>query len=275
MDDKPTSWEDRIILFTGYLVDSKLKSTTIRTYISAVRGALAEDGFELDSNIFAVSALTRACRIRNDTIIHQFPIHKGVLRLILSQADVWADEICQPYLRVLYKALFATTYYGLLRVGEVTLSPHVVLARDVHIGINKKKLLLVLRSSKTHNKGQHPQLIKIISTPTGSTNSATEAKTANQCPFALMEAYLSMRPHSKSLDEQFFVFSDGSPVKPTEMRHTLRVLLKRSGLDESNYTVHGPRSGRCRDLLKLGLSIETIKKFGRWKSNAVFTYFKS
>ena len=51
-------------------------------------------------------------------------------------------------------ALFATAYYGLFRVGEITDSQHAVKACDVHIGVNKRKLLFILRTSKTHTEGR-------------------------------------------------------------------------------------------------------------------------
>ena len=65
----------------------------------------------------------------------------------------------QPYLKHLYKVLIVTTYFGLFRIGEVTFSDHVVKVSDVHVGTNKKKLLFILRSSKTHGKGSKPQQI--------------------------------------------------------------------------------------------------------------------
>ena len=43
----------------------------------------------------------------------------------------------------------------------MTESQHVVKAKDVHIGINKDKLMFVLHSSKTHGKGTKPQIVKI------------------------------------------------------------------------------------------------------------------
>ena len=67
------------------------------------------------------------------------------------------------YLQIMYKALFALSYYGMMRVGEVTYSDHVVKAKDVHSAQNKDKLLLMLYSSKTHSKGMKPQRIKITS----------------------------------------------------------------------------------------------------------------
>ena len=67
----------------------------------------------------------------------------------------------QPYLVKMYRALFVTAYFGLFRVGELTKSQHMVRACDVHIGTNKRKLMFILRSSKTHGEGDKPQVIKI------------------------------------------------------------------------------------------------------------------
>ena len=69
----------------------------------------------------------------------------------------------QEYLAKLYLALFATAYYGLFCIGEVTQGDHVIKAKDMHIGINKKKLLFILYMSMTHNMSSKPQSLKIVS----------------------------------------------------------------------------------------------------------------
>ena len=58
------------------------------------------------------------------------------------------------------------------------------------------------------------------------------------------------------------------------LRGVLVTLIKRIGLDSSLYQVHGLRSGRATDLCELGVSVETIKKLGQWRSNAVYTYLR-
>ena len=40
-------------------------------------------------------------------------------------------------------------------------SDHAVRATDLHIAVNKKKMMLVLHTSKTHGLGDKPQKIKI------------------------------------------------------------------------------------------------------------------
>ena len=73
----------------------------------------------------------------------------------------------------MYQALFTTMYFGLFRIGEVTHSPHVLKAMDVHCAVNKLKMKFILHSSKTHGKGDKPQIIKIVGTRIGSDISQT------------------------------------------------------------------------------------------------------
>ena len=144
LDVKPATWEDRITLFTAYLINNKLKSTTIRSYISALKSVLHEDGRKINKDSLTISALMRACKIRNDKPVFRFPIYKQLLKLIIDELCTWSAEEKQHYLFNLYAALFMAAYYGLLRVGELTRSPHTLAVNDVHIGINKKKILFVL-----------------------------------------------------------------------------------------------------------------------------------
>ena len=83
-----------------------------------------------------------------------------MLHSLLKQIDRLFDS--QQYLKVMYRALFSTTYFGLFRIGELTQSAHVLRARDVHVAKNKKKFLFILRSSKMHGKDAMPQRKKKV-----------------------------------------------------------------------------------------------------------------
>ena len=182
-------------------------------------------------------------------------------------------SINQVYLAHLYKAIFATAYYGLFRIGELTKSDHVMSVGDVQAGTNKKKLSFTLRSSKTHSKCHRPQIVKIDST---SKNEKTNKINDNStfCPYDLINNYVVRRPGYKIKDEQFFVFSDNSPVQPHHVRSTLKLILCLAGYAPEDFCFHTFRAGRASDLLDFGLSVETIKKIGRWKLNAIFAYLK-
>ena len=70
--------------------------------------------------------------------------------------------------------------------------------------------------------------------------------------------------------ESFFVFADGTPITPEQLRKTLRRVLDNLNLDSSLYDFHSLRVGRATDMQLMGYDLEFIKSAGRWKSNAVY-----
>ena len=271
LDYKPSSWEERTALFVAYQVDRGMQSGSVKSYISAIKKTLLNDGYNWDDNKVLLSSLTRACKIVNDRIKTRLPIQCGLLELILFEIDRLYLNLNQPYLNCMYKALFAISYYGLMRAGEVTESPHVVKAKDVHVGINKDKIMLVLYTSKTHDRSSVPQKIRITSNKTERTGNYAKR---HFCPFSLMNQYVQMRPEYLTDDEQFFIFSDRTPVTADQARNLLRKILKILGLNEKLYDLHSARIGRTNDLRKFQYSIEEIRRLGRWKSSCVYRYLR-
>ena len=221
-----------------------------------------------------LTSLTRACRRVNDQMTLRLPIHQAMLYVILDQVAVLYAE--QPYLKTLYQALLSTMYFGMFRIGELAYSHHVVKVVDVHIAVNKKKILFILRSSKTHDAGGHPQKIKIASAAIVRTARKTNTGASKKyCPYQLLKQYLVVRGRYYDINEQFFTFADLSPVHPSNVRSCLQKSLKLAGFQSINYSVHSLRVGCGGDLLKYGISVETIKKLGWWRSNSVFAYLRN
>ena len=210
LDEKPNNWEDRILLFIGYLISKNRKSQTIKSYLSAIRLVLREDGIELDEDLFLIKSLTKACKFHNDRVRIRLPIQKLVLRILLKTAEEYFLELGQVYLARLYAALFATAYYGLFRVSELTSGAHPVKAVDVHIAENKQKIMFILRSSKTHGTYAKPQIVKITSQPL-----LEKVRDQEFCPYAMLNRYIEVRPKYRSTAEPFFIFGDASPVTTT------------------------------------------------------------
>ena len=52
LDIKPKSWQDRLTLFVGYLVDEGKQSSTVKSYISAIKDVLKDDGSDIKKNTF-------------------------------------------------------------------------------------------------------------------------------------------------------------------------------------------------------------------------------
>ena len=156
LDVKPTTLEDRLILFVGHLISENKQSQTIRSYISAIKAVLKENRIILKEDEYLLSSLTRACKIKNDVATIRLSIHKDLLAVLLqgiSRKFTGKEaKTQQPYLCSMYKTLFLTTYYGMFRVGEVTKSQHSIKAKDVFIGENKKKFLQRHTAEQTNHR---------------------------------------------------------------------------------------------------------------------------
>ena len=215
LDYCPVKWEDRIVLFLGHIIgECGLQSTTVKSYLSAIKAILAEEGVRLNNDQFLISSLTKACKVVNDKMITRLPIYKDMLHQILDELAKWSAENGQSYVGTMYAALFTAAYYGMLRVGEVAQGPHAILADNVRIGVNKRKLLFILRSSKTHDQGSNPQLVKL----SGNTTKQAAKEDFTYCLYHLIDSYIKKRPHAVSEVEQFSFF----PTEP-------RLLLNKRG----------------------------------------------
>ena len=271
LDRKPILWEDKATLFLGYLIDQGKQSSTIKSYVSAIKKTLVMDGYKWNDDLVLVRSLAKACRIINDCVRTRLPINCSLLEMILFEIERIFTNKNQWYLEILYKALFAVSYYGLMRVGEVTFSQHVLKACNVHIAKNKDKMLLVLYSSKTHDKVHRPQ--KIVITSNKLERSGNYAN-KHFCPFQLMRQYIKLRGGFNNAQEQLFIFRDHTPVMPNHARELLKRVLINFNLDSTLYGMHSLRIGRTTDLIKFGYSIDEVKLMGRWKSNVVFKYIR-
>ena len=271
LDRKPKFWEDRTTLFIGYLINKGMQSSTVKSYVSAIKETLVLDGYKWNDDLVLIRSLAKACRIVNDRAHTRLPIHCGLLEMILFEVQRYFSKENQWYLEILYKTLFAVSYYGLMRIGEVTRSQHVLKAKDVHIAKNKDKMMLILYSSKTHGKNCRPQKIIITSNSKERTGKYSQR---NFCPFTLMRQYLHIRGGFNSQQEQFFVFRDLTPVTASQARNVLKLMIRNLNLDESLYGMHSFRIGRTTDLIKYNYTIDEVKLLGSWRSNVIFKYIR-
>ena len=275
LDQKPKTWEERLTLYVAFLIEKNKKSATIKSYISAIKAVLRDDGIEINENKYLLTSLTKACRLKNDHVRTRLPIQQQMLNILLNQVTQYYDEILgQSYLSKLYRALFASAYYG-----ELTSGTHPVYATNVHIGQNKKKIMFILHTSKTHWSDVKPQKVKISNHKKGNLNKCASLGRDNgvgglNCPYNILKDFADSRPTCKSLNKPFFVFSDRSPVKPTHMREALKTSLKLAGFQQKMYDTHSFRIGSASQLLKNNFSIDVIKKLGRWRSNCVYNYLR-
>ena len=95
LDVKPYSWEERITLSARYLVDSKKRLQTVKSYISAIRVVLQDDGIELNENKFLLNSLIQTCKFKNNLVRIRMPIKKGVVNSFV-ETDIENILRCKP-----------------------------------------------------------------------------------------------------------------------------------------------------------------------------------
>ena len=221
-----------------------------------------------------LSAIVRACKIKNDHLKTRLPIHLALFEMLIFELD--REFSTQPYLGNLYKAMFALAYYGMMRIGELAFGDHAIKAKDIHVGTNKNKILMLLYMSKTHGVESPPQRIKISENDNLSKTEKAKIgkRKRNFCPFQLVRSFIKICGAYHNDNDLFFVFSDNSQVPPSTVRALLKRLLSSLNLNADLYNFHSFRIGRTVDLFKYGVSIDRIKKLGRWKSNVVYKYLR-
>ena len=273
LDVMPPTWEHRTTLFIAHMIDRGRQSASVKSYVSAIKKLLILHGYKWKDDEVLVHSLTRACRLINDKVNTKLPIHCSLLEMILFEVERIFKLDSQIYLEYLYKAIFAISYYGMMRIGEVTFSQHVLKARNVHIALNKDKILLVLYSSKTHGLSSRPQKIKITSNRAEKLGKYLHR---NFCPFTILRHYMKLRGSYDSDTEPFFIFKDKSPVTGQLTAKLLKQIIKAIGLDQqvNSYSMHCFRIGRTGDLIRFGYSLEEVRRLGRWKSNVVYKYIR-
>ena len=114
LDIKPDNWEDRLILFVGFLISNEKKSTMIKSYISAIKKILRDEGIQINEDKYLLRSLTQACKYSNDRVRTRLPIHKDLLNLLIKRVGDTFLQKGQVTLAILYKAMFTATYYGIL-----------------------------------------------------------------------------------------------------------------------------------------------------------------
>ena len=107
LDKKPKSWESHLTLFVGFLVSENKQSSTVRSYISAIKAVLRDLKIKLNEDMLLLNSIIRACKLNNDTICMRLPIRKLLLTVMINSVEI-LFESPQPYLTTLYKAMLVT-----------------------------------------------------------------------------------------------------------------------------------------------------------------------
>ena len=104
LDQKPTQWEHRLVLYVTYFMNKWRKPSTIKSYISGIKAVLEMENIYISSNNYQLAALMKACKIRDNVLTVRLPIQKSLLELVMSRLDNYFSVLSQPTLKTLYLA---------------------------------------------------------------------------------------------------------------------------------------------------------------------------
>lgn len=189
----------------------------------------------------------------------------------------------QEYLRCLYKAMLLMGYYAMLRVGEMASGDYPIDVNDVKLAVNKKRLSVTIRIAKNMLPGQPPHVVRIPSLTQQQEYSLYndfgrfgQEHYTGYDPWLVIREYIAVRPgRIVGKPEPFFVFADRSLVRPHHFTTALRQTISHCHLNAQLYGPHSLKIGRASDMGRLNLTLERIKREGRWSSsNTVARYVR-
>lgn len=264
----PERLDDQLAVYVASRVQKGDHSNTIESYLSGIKHMLGKDGIEINTRSARLRAMIKACKYQNDTVTQRMPISEHLLVKLIKRLDELFAS--QPYLRKLYRCMLVMGFYGMLRVGEMASGDHPVLARDIHFNHRLKKVQVILRTSKTHGRGDQPQYVKFCDD-----DSRVYLYNKKFKPYQVVWEFLQARGPKLGEEDPLFVFGDNSPVRPYQMQAVLKRALAKFQLNPLDYGVHSLRIGSATTLDHRHVSLDVIHRKGRWKSsNIVYRYIR-
>jgi hypothetical protein len=249
------------------MLSRTLKYTSIKQYINIIRLLHLEWGLQnpLDNNFQLANVLKGVRRQLGQTVNRKLPITPELLRQILAVLQI--DNLTDAS----FWAACLVSFYGLLRRANVmpptagTFSASKHLCRS-DITFHEWGVRIELRYSKTV---QFRERVWDIPLP--------RLRNHPLCPVQAIFRAFELSVDSPSEGAAFVVSRDSgySPLTVGMFIARLRECVQLIGLDPSKYAGHSLRRGGATFCYRIGLSAESIKLLGDWKSQCFFQYIEN
>ena len=208
------------------------KGSTIQTHVAGLNYLHNIAGLPSPYNHFLVKKLIQGSRNLTNNPDKRLPITVPILKCLI----VCIGHMDIPhYDKLLFKAMFLTAFFALLRVGEISStiygSRNIILYQNVKLNFRKTRLSSVhitLHSYK-HCNGQSSTL-------------EFKASQTALCPVYALWTYLQARGNARG---PLFLTSQNVPVTSLQFSNVLRSCIESLGLDPNLYTPHCFRIGGC------------------------------
>lgn len=254
-----------LIFYIAFLSFKGLSASTVLTYMSGISYQHKIQDLTDSTKSFLVGKTLEGLKRSNPKKPDlRVPISIDLLRKLIRSLQ----HVCfSSYESVMFASAFSLSFFALLRVGEIAaesktdLGAHVIQISDVSVVKfdHKEELRLCIRSSKTDQL--HSSLTLIIS----------EQIDKSLCPIHLLKQFLQIRyPSSGS---NLYIHFDGSSLTRYQFSSILQKSLSFSEIN-GHFRAHSFRIGGATEAKRLGVDDETLKKWGRWTSDAYTKYIR-
>ncbi|CAG2208848.1 unnamed protein product [Mytilus edulis] len=245
-----------LILFIAHLKSKELAASSISTYISAIGFTHKINNWPDPTDSFIMDKVLKSVhKGRNQDM--RLPITSTILNQLV---DALKQTISNKYDQLLFKAMFTLAYHALLRIGEMTVNNknynHVISVSQAVV-LHKKAVITFMDFKHSNGKQFHLEIAK--------------NKNDNICAVTALTNYLTLRNNTTG---PLFLNSSGEAVSRQLFQHALNDALNFCGLSRAYYKPHSFRIGFATDASAKGLSTETIRTLGRWKSDAFKLYIR-
>ena len=247
--------------FISYLSSTSYSPSTIRLYISGVSFSSRCRGLQDTTKNFLIQKMMTGAKNLYQKIDTRHPVTLDML----SKLPFALQNVCSSrYESMLFTAAFSLAFFGLLRVGEITVSSmmdkyKVIQNTDVYFSQTPLELQLTIRYSKTEQSG-NSCVLRI-----------GEENNLFVCPLHTLKSYLAIRPQ---FNGPLFCHFNKMPITRNQFVTMLHASLRFLGISCSKYNTHSFRIGGATHLFMSGASEATIKIKGRWSSDSFKRYIR-
>lgn len=249
--------DPRLVALYAALLSRTLRYNSIVGYLNII--SILHKSFDLKSPLdsFLVKCVMKGIK---NTIGHEpsikLPITPEILYKMLEILDMNKVEDACIWMTSLIM------FFGLLRKSNVV-GVHKVLRQDCHFTDNSVEL--TIRSSKTRNR--HLDIPRVMSLP--------RFKGHCLCPVAALVNYIGKTPDLPKNAPLCSVPSVGKKCKFVPLNYKSIVTVIRKSVpvgQEGSFSTHSFRRGGASYMFKIGLSTDTIRLLGDWRSEAYQRY---
>lgn len=249
---------DHVAIFVAYLSQSGYSPSSIVSYTSALGYAHKLAGCENPVASFLIQKMLAGVTRLSPSVDSRLPITTIILSSLINSLT---STVSNLYHRVLTRAMLVFSFYGLMRIGEITSSkgdqPAINLSQ---IQLTSNRVVVTISKFK-HNL--HRQPFQIVM-PKQSDQSI--------CPVYAITNYLLLRGFQPG---PLFCHPDGAPISRAFFATKLKQTLIFAGFNPALYKSHSLRIGGASHYAELGYSDAQIRFLGRWKSDAFIRYIRS